>query len=188
MCYTSNSSDSWYQERFGQAIDENEYRGFLLSTGYLLPEGEDFQITTKNVDPEITSIAGPQLVVPVDNARYALNAANARWGSLYDALYGTDVIPEDDGATKGAAYNVVRGSRVVAWAEQFLDDVAPLAQGSHSDAVGFQLEDGEDGKRLIVRLANGQQTRLAEEFGAGRLHGGGGHPQRGTAQQQWTAH
>ncbi len=101
--------------------------------------------------------------MPVDNARYALNAANARWGSLYDALYGTDVIPEDDGATKGAAYNVVRGSRVVAWAEQFLDDVAPLAQGSHSDAVGFQLEDGEDGKRLIVRLANGQQTRLAEE-------------------------
>ena len=100
--------DSWYQERVGQVIDEGEYREFLLSTGYLIPEGEEFQVTTENVDPEIASIAGPQLVVPVDNARYALNAANARWGSLYDALYGTDVISEDDGATKDLVYNAVR--------------------------------------------------------------------------------
>ena len=155
--------DSWYQERVGQVIDEGEYREFLLSTGYLIPEGEEFQVTTENVDPEIASIAGPQLVVPVDNARYALNAANARWGSLYDALYGTDVIPEGDGATKDPVYNAVRGARVVAWAERFLDDVVPLAQGSYSEAAEFGLEDGDGGKRLIVRLASGQQTRLAEE-------------------------
>jgi malate synthase len=155
--------DSWYQERVGQVIDAGEYREFLLSTGYLIPEGEEFQVATENVDPEIASIAGPQLVVPVDNARYALNAANARWGSLYDALYGTDVIPEDDGATKDLVYNAVRGARVVAWAERFLDDAVPLAQGSYSEAVEFGLEDGDGGKRLIVRLASGQQTRLAEE-------------------------
>lgn len=155
--------DSWYQERVGQVIDAGEYREFLLSTGYLIPEGEEFQVTTENVDPEIASIAGPQLVVPVDNARYALNAANARWGSLYDALYGTDVIPEDDGATKDLIYNAVRGARVVAWAERFLDDAVPLAQGSYSEAVEFGLEDGDGGKRLIVRLASGQQTWLAEE-------------------------
>ena len=155
--------DAWYRERGGQVIDETEYRDFLLSTGYLLPEGEDFGITTENVDPEISSIAGPQLVVPVDNARYALNAANARWGSLYDALYGTDVIPEDEGAEKGTAYNPVRGSRVVAWSERFLDDVTPLAQGSHSEIVEFRLGDGEGSKRLIVRLGNGQETHLSDE-------------------------
>ena len=155
--------DSWYQERLGQELDESEYRDFLLSTGYLLAEGEDFQITTADVDPEIASIAGPQLVVPVDNARYALNAANARWGSLYDALYGTDVIPDDDGAARGAAYNRVRGSRVVAWVEEFLDDTVPLEQGSYSEAVAFELEDGDSGKQLMVQLASGQQTRLAEE-------------------------
>ena len=155
--------DDWYQERSGQALDEHEYRDFLLSTGYLLPEGEEFQITTENVDPEVASIAGPQLVVPVDNARYALNAANARWGSLYDALYGTDVIPEEGGAARGNDYNSVRGSRVVEWTEQFLDEAAPLAEGSHAEAVAFELEDREDGKRLIVRCADGRQTQLAEE-------------------------
>ncbi len=155
--------DGFYRERVGQVIDATEYRDFLRSTGYLVTEGEDFQITTENVDPEIASIAGPQLVVPVDNARYALNAANARWGSLYDALYGTDVIPEDEGAEKGTAYNPVRGSRVIAWAEQFLDDVTPLAQGSYSEIVEFRLGDAEEGKRLIVRLANGEETRLADE-------------------------
>ena len=155
--------NSWYRERFGWVIDRVEYRDFLLSTGYLLPEGEDFRIATENVDSEIASVAGPQLVVPVDNARYALNAANARWGSLYDALYGTDVIPEDEGAEKGTAYNPVRGSRVIAWAEQVLDEVTPLAEGSYSEIVEFRLEEGEGNKRLILRLANGQETRLAEE-------------------------
>ena len=155
--------NSWYRERFGRVIDQVEYRDFLLSTGYLLPEGEDFRISTENVDPEIASVAGPQLVVPVDNARYALNAANARWGSLYDALYGTDVIPEDEGAEKGATYNPVRGSRVIAWAEQVLDEVTPLAKGSYSEIVEFRVEDGEGSKRLILRLVNGAETEFAKE-------------------------
>ena len=155
--------NAWHRERLGQVIGETAYRDFLLSIGYLLPEGEDFGITTENVDPEISSIAGPQLVVPVDNARYALNAANARWGSLYDALYGTDVIPEDEGAEKGTSYNPVRGSRVVAWSEGFLDEVTPLAQGSHSGIVEFRLGDGAGGKRLIVRLRDGQTTHLSDE-------------------------
>ncbi len=101
--------DAWHRERAGAAIDEGEYRAFLLEIGYLVAEGDDFEITTTAVDPEISSIAGPQLVVPVDNPRYALNATNARWGSLYDALYGTDVIPEDGGAQIGSSYNPVRG-------------------------------------------------------------------------------
>ncbi|MGH6916280.1 MAG: malate synthase G, partial [Geminicoccaceae bacterium] len=118
--------------------------------GYLVPEGEDFSATTQKVDPEISTIAGPQLVVPVMNARYALNAANARWGSLYDALYGTDAIP-DDGAGRGPGYNPARGARVIAFARGFLDEIAPLARGSHHDARGYAVEDG----RLAVRRASG---------------------------------
>ncbi|RFA30940.1 malate synthase G [Alkalilimnicola ehrlichii] len=146
--------DAWHRERKGQPHDAAAYKQFLTDIGYLLPEGEDFQITTENVDPEISTIAGPQLVVPVMNARYALNAANARWGSLYDALYGTDVIPETDGAAKGPGYNPVRGAKVVEYAAKLLDESAPLAQGSHKDATAYAVRDG----KLVVSLNDGSET------------------------------
>ena len=143
--------DAWHQARKGQKIDMAEYKAFLTEIGYLLPEGDDFQITTENVDAEVARIAGPQLVVPVMNARFSLNAANARWGSLYDALYGGDVISEDGGAERGGAYNPKRGAKVIEWARNFLDQSAPLAQGSHKDATGYAIVDGA----LVVRTANG---------------------------------
>jgi len=152
--------DAWYKERRGKAIDMAEYKQFLQSIGYLLPEGDDFQIGTQNVDPEIALMAGPQLVVPVTNARYALNAANARWGSLYDALYGTDVLPETDGAEKGSGYNPVRGAKVIAYAAEFLDQSVPLAQGSHKDAVKYSLRSAGGRKELVVALAGGGETAL----------------------------
>lgn len=120
--------DEWYRAN-GAPTEMATYKAFLEEIGYLVPEGPDFKVTTKQVDPEIAQVAGPQLVVPVMNARYALNAANARWGSLYDALYGTDAIPEQDGAEKGKAYNPVRGERVIGWARNFLDQSVPLARG-----------------------------------------------------------
>ncbi|MFN3506810.1 MAG: malate synthase G [Allorhizobium sp.] len=143
--------DAWYRKN-GAPSDLGAYESFLRDIGYLLPEGPDFKIETANVDPEISSIAGPQLVVPVMNARYALNAANARWGSLYDALYGTDAISESDGAEKGKGYNPVRGGKVVAWAKAFLDRSLPLAGGSWTDVTGFDFENGA----LFVETANGR--------------------------------
>jgi malate synthase len=149
--------DGWHRERRGQLFDLDAYKDFLRDIGYLLPEGEDFSANTANADPEISTIAGPQLVVPVTNARYALNAANSRWGSLYDALYGTDAIPEDGGAGRGGGYNPVRGARVIAFARDFLDETAPLADGSHHDATAYAIDDA----RLVVTSNDGGVTGLA---------------------------
>ena len=149
--------DAWHKARAGKPIDSVEYKKFLTEIGYLLPEGGAVSIATSKVDPEIATIAGPQLVVPVTNARYALNAANARWGSLYDALYGTDVIAEDDGATKGKGYNPVRGAKVIAWASAFLDEIAPLAKAKHADVASYKIANG----KLIVALKDGSETTLA---------------------------
>ena len=150
--------DAWHREHPGAGYDKAAYKAFLQEIGYLLPEGGDFTISTENVDEEIATLAGPQLVVPVMNARYALNAANARWGSLYDALYGTDVITEDGGAERGGAYNPVRGDRVIAYARDFLDRHCPLAGGKHADATSFTVVDGT----LQVALENGQLGNLAD--------------------------
>ncbi|RWN23864.1 MAG: malate synthase G [Mesorhizobium sp.] len=133
--------DGWYREH-GAPVDMEAYKGFLKEIGYLVPEGPAFSVSTDNVDPEIADVAGPQLVVPVMNARYALNAANARWGSLYDALYGTDAIPETDGAEKGKAFNPARGAKVVAWTKAFLDEAAPLTSGKWAGVNGLSLAQG----------------------------------------------
>ncbi|MAL95976.1 MAG: malate synthase G [Haliea sp.] len=150
--------DAWHREHPGADYDRAAYRAFLEEIGYLLPEPGEVQISTANVDPEIGQLAGPQLVVPVMNARYALNAANARWGSLYDALYGTDVIPESEGATRSGDYNPVRGQKVIDWARDFLDRFCPLANGSHRDAHSYQVAD----QQLMVKLASGESTGLRE--------------------------
>ncbi len=150
--------DAWHLERRGQPHDPAAYRRYLEDIGYLLPEGEDFAIATDHVDDEIARIAGPQLVVPVSNARYALNAANARWGSLFDALYGTDALSEADGAERKGAFNPVRGARVIAYAKAFLDEAAPLQQGSYLDAIAYTVKSG----RLVVTLSSGAHTGLRD--------------------------
>ena len=150
--------DQWHRDHHNESWDADKYESFLREIGYLQPSPPAFSITTENVDPEIAHIAGPQLVVPVMNARYALNAANARWGSLYDALYGTDVIPEEGGAERGGDYNPVRGDRVIAWARQFLDTHCPLADGSHADATEYTIAEGV----LSVQLSTGEATTLAD--------------------------
>jgi malate synthase len=152
--------DRWHKQRVIAPVDADAYREFLTDIGYLQPEPEDFTITTSGVDDEIKTMAGPQLVVPVLNARFALNAANARWGSLYDALYGTDAISEKDGAEKGSSYNKVRGDKVIAYARKFLDGAVPLSSGSWSNATGISVEDGQ----LAVALPEGSKgsTGLAE--------------------------
>ncbi|UCU98921.1 malate synthase G [Acidovorax radicis] len=150
--------DTWHKANPGPIKDMVAYRSFLEKIGYLVPQPADVKATTTNVDDELATQAGPQLVVPILNARYALNAANARWGSLYDALYGTDAIPETDGAEKGKGYNPVRGAKVIAFARQVLDDTAPLASGSHKDSTGYKVEGGQ----LVVSLANGSTTGLKD--------------------------
>ena len=149
--------DAYHRGRVGQPLDLTDHESFLRDIGYLLPPIADFTVRTTNVDDEIAHIAGPQLVVPLSNPRYALNAANARWGSLYDALYGTDAIPEEGGAARGGAYNPVRGERVVARGRVLLDMAVPLAQSSHRDALAYSVEGGA----LVVRLRNGASTGLA---------------------------
>ncbi len=148
--------DDWHAQHKGQTIDVEEYKTFLTDIGYLIPEGEDFSVSTANVDKEITTIAGPQLVVPVDNSRYALNAANARWGSLYDALYGTDVIHEEEGCKKTNKYNPVRGAKVIKYARDFLDRSVPLEVGSHSYVVKYKVKGG----KLLAIMGDGTRTGL----------------------------
>ena len=149
--------DAWHVARRGRALDAADYQAFLTELGYLLPAPPAFQVTTANVDAEIAHIAGPQLVVPVSNARYALNAGNARWGSLYDALYGTDAIAEDGATARGASYNPARGAQVVAKAKAFLDATLPLASGSHADATGYAIVGGALQTAASVGLADPAQ-------------------------------
>ena len=147
--------DNWHKTHFGR-IDAAQYRAFLEEIGYLVPEQGDFEVTTPNVDDEVGTIAGPQLVVPVDNSRYALNAANARWYSLYDALYGTDIIPEREGCKRTARYNPVRGQQVIGYVRDFLDQAVPLAVGSHSYVVKYQVSSG----KLVAVMGDGGKTEL----------------------------
>ncbi|MEH6562690.1 MAG: malate synthase G, partial [Marinobacter sp.] len=153
--------NSWNSEHKGQKLDMAAYKAFLKEIGYLVDEPADFRISTANVDPEVATMAGPQLVVPIMNARFALNAANSRWGSLYDALYGTDAISEENGAEKGRGYNPVRGAKVIEFARNLLDNSASLASGSHKDAALYQVAGG----KLAVKLQSGDVTGLKDESG-----------------------
>jgi len=148
--------DNWHQENFGDKFDFINYKQFLTEIGYLAPVVDDFSISTENVDAELATTAGPQLVVPIMNARFALNAVNARWGSLYDALYGTDVISSDNGAEKSGAYNPVRGAKVISYAKGYLDQAIPLINASHQDVVAYHLNE----QQLMVSLSNGEQSSL----------------------------
>jgi malate synthase len=150
--------DAWHQANPGPIGDMKAYKAHLEKIGYLVPHPKKGKATTKNVDAELALQAGPQLVVPILNARYALNAANARWGSLYDALYGTDAIPETGGAERAGAYNPVRGARVIEYARHVLDRTAPLKKGSHIDSTGYAVKGG----KLAVSLKGGKTTTLED--------------------------
>ena len=150
--------DSWHRDHQGQPIDADAYKAFLKEIGYLIDEGPAFAIGTENVDAEFAAIAGPQLVVPVTNARYALNAANARWGSLYDALYGSDAIDEEGGAARGGAFNPLRAERVIAWSKHLLDEAAALVDCSHAEVMDYTVVDG----LLRAVLSDGVETALAD--------------------------
>ncbi|HSW27163.1 MAG TPA: malate synthase G, partial [Burkholderiaceae bacterium] len=150
--------DGWHSAYPGPIRDPRAYREFLQRIGYLVPVPRGTRITTRNVDDELARQAGPQLVVPVTNARYALNAANARWGSLYDALYGTDALSEDGGATRGLGYNAVRGAKVIEYCRYVLDRTAPLKTGSHIDAINYRVVKGQ----LVVSLKGGKTSKLAK--------------------------
>lgn len=152
--------DAWHKEHQGRPHDAAAYRRFLEDIRYLLPAPQDLAVETQGVDPEVATIAGPQLVVPVTNPRYALNAVNARWGSLYDALYGSDVIADSDGAARGAAYNPLRGEKVVAYAAAFLDRTFPLAGARHADVVRYELTGPPVGRKLSALCADGTVTGL----------------------------
>ncbi len=166
--------DDWCGAQRGKPLDMTAYKAFLSEIGYLVPEGEPFEVSTADVDDEIAHVAGPQLVVPVNNARYALNAANARWGSLYDAFYGTDAIAEDAGLEKGLSFNAERGAAVVARVCDFLDDAVPLTDGSHADVKEYSLVTFNDHVGLAVTLRSGQKTGLVDpaEFVAYREQDG----------------
>jgi malate synthase len=155
--------DQWHQDNKGLKFDASNYKRFLTNIGYISPEIDDFNITTENVDPELATMAGPQLVVPIMNARFAINAVNARWGSLYDALYGTDVISEDGGAERSGAYNPVRGQQVIRFAREFLDKNIPLANGSHHEVTQYSIIDNQ----LVISLespqGNTSTTTLADQ-------------------------
>ena len=151
--------DDWHLVRKGSDHNHEEYLNFLKDIGYLLDEGDDFEITTQNVDDEIKTVAGAQLVVPVMNARFALNAANARWGSLYDALYGTDMISEEGGAERSGPYNPVRGNKVIEFSKTFLDDSVPLASGKYKDVTGFKVQDGQ----LTINTSDQSSSKLSNE-------------------------
>ncbi|MGD2128789.1 MAG: malate synthase G [Lysobacterales bacterium] len=157
--------NQWHLQNPGMP-EKTAYRRFLQEIGYLVPEGEPFRIGTSNVDPEIAQVAGPQLVVPVSNARYALNAANARWGSLYDAYYGTDLIPEDEGLEKGTRFNPTRGRKVIGMAADLLDQVAPLSSGRHIDVERYEIHESATNAQFRARLSDGTKTVLArpEQF------------------------
>ena len=150
--------DQWFSERPNQLLDGNAYRSFLEEIGYLVPEGKPFEVTTDHVDPEIAKLAGPQLVVPVDKARYALNAANARWGSLFDALYGTDVIPQSGNAAAANQYDPDRGAKVIAWTNALLDEIVPLAEDNWASVSGFAIDDSQ----LSLAIGAGRTTTLKD--------------------------
>ena len=165
--------DAWNMAN-KDSFDANKYKAFLTDIGYLVEEGDDFSVTTQNVDSEIAQQAGPQLVVPASNARFALNATNARWGSLYDALYGTDAISEADGAHKSGPYNKVRGDKVIEFGKRFLDDTFPLEQGSHADVVAYKVVNG----KLVATLANESTVALAEQQHCSAFDGQADAPRR----------